>query len=373
MKIGIFGGSFNPCHVEHEAMARAMVSELALDKLIIVPAGVAPHKKNQQTISAVDKLNILTLAFSGDEKIVVSDYELEKEGVSYTYQTILKFAEEYEGSEIFFLVGTDMLYDFTTWMKPETILSYATLCVVAREGEDVSEAERTYYSHFSKPIVRLKYCGSDVSSTAIRASACLSLPLDEYVDKAVGEYIEKHNLYKNQYSKFVTENLPIKRLTHTFGVMTLAVRYAKRLKINSDEAFVAAMLHDAAKYLDPKDYGCVIDDDVPAQVVHQFLGAFIAEKVLGVTNADILNAVRYHTTGRPEMSALEKVVFLADLLEKGRAFDGVERLRNAVDEDFEKGFKTCLDELYKFLCFNGQPVYHLTKDAHEFYCGGNNR
>ena len=368
LKIGLFGGSFDPCHTEHVAMAKAMIQELALDKLIVVPTHAAPHKPDARAASAADRINILKKSFFGCDKVEISDYEIVKGGVSYTYLTVGHFADQYPGSEIFFLVGTDMLYDFPTWKNPARILDKATLCLTVRGGERTNQAEDRYYSVFSKPFVKLSYEGKNVSSTAIRARCCLGLPLDGYVESGVEEYIKNNGLYRNRYSDFVIKNLSIKRLTHTFGVILQAVKYAKVLGEPQDKAFIAAMLHDSAKYLDPKDYDCHIPTDVPEPVVHQFLGAYIAQNVLGVEDEDIINAVRYHTTGRPEMSALEKIVFTADLLEPGRNYPDVDFLRGEVDKDFDEGFKTCVKYLYDYLKKSGQPVYHLTRDAYEFYC-----
>ena len=368
-KIGIFGGSFDPCHIEHIAMAKAMIRELELDKLIVVPAGLAPHKRETMPAEASDRLKMLELAFFGEEKVEISDYEIQKQGISYTYQTIEHFSDLYPEDDIYFLVGTDMLYDFPTWKNPAKILGRATLCLTVREGEDTVTAERSYHEYFDKPFLTLEYVGKDISSTAIRARACLDLPLDGLVADGVNKYIKNNGLYKNRYSEFVIKNLSIKRLTHTFGVIVQAVKYAKRLKVNINDAFVAAMLHDVAKYLDPKNYGLTLPPDVPAPVVHQFLGAYVAEKVLGESNEDIINAIRYHTTGRPGMSTLEKIVFTADLLEPGRTYPDAPLLRRAVDEDFESGFKMCVEYMYDYLLKGGQPVYHLTKDAKDYYCG----
>ena len=302
-----------------------------------------------------------------DEKIIVSDFETKGGGINYTYLTVGHFYNEYSPCELYFLVGTDMLADFCTWMYPERTLACATLCVVEREGDDLAAAERIYYSHFDKPVTKLAYKGKNVSSTRIRAAAALRLPLD-LASPAVKEEIEKTSPYCDKYSEFVVKNLPIKRLKHTFGVMVLAVTYAKRLKINATDAYIAAMLHDAAKYIKASDVGCPLPENVPPQVEHQFVGAFIAENVLKIENKDIINAIRYHTTGRPEMSELEKVVFVADLLEEGRDYDEVGELRRAVDEDFEKGFVKCIGRLMKHLEESGGELYYLTEKCRDYYC-----
>ncbi|MBR1891320.1 MAG: nicotinate (nicotinamide) nucleotide adenylyltransferase [Clostridia bacterium] len=367
-KLGVFGGSFDPCHIEHVRMARAALSELQLDKLIVVPTGIAPHKIGEGALDGNLRLEMLQKAFINDQRIEISDYEIKKAGVSYTHQTLDYLVKLYRPEQTYFLVGTDMLSDFPTWKDPKAILDMATLVLTPREGEHLDRAAAAYRAFFTKPFITLEHVGKNVSSTRIRALSALELPIGDMVTKEVEDYIVSKGLYQSKLSKFVVKNLPIKRLKHTYGVMVLAVTYAKRLKINAWEAFTAAMLHDLAKYLDPADYRFSLPKDVPQPVVHQFLGAYIAEKVLNVKNSDIINAIRYHTTGRADMSILEKVVFLADLLEEGRSFYGVDKLRQAVDKDFDSGFETCVFELYKFLQLSGQPVYYLTKECFDRYC-----
>ena len=129
-------------------------------------------------------------------------------------------------------------------------------------------------------------------------------------------------------------------------------------------------MHDCAKYLNPEDYkaagfNC---DGVPQPVIHQFLGAFVAEKTLGVTDGEVLSAIKWHTTGKPNMSELEKIIWTADLLEPSRDFCGVDELRRAVERNFESGFRLCVSELYKFLKKDGAPLY-MTDEVYSYYCG----
>ena len=368
MKIGIFGGSFDPCHNEHVNMALSVKRELMLDKLIVVPAGIPPHKQNQTLASPFDRVKMLALAFEGEDGVEISDFELNADAPSYTYKTVERFKSLYPEAELYFLVGSDMLADFPTWREPQRILSSATLVLTEREGEDDAAAVNAYYGAFDKPFIRCGYVGKPVSSTAIRARACLGLPLDGLTPKPVADYIASKGLYRNEYSDYVIKSLPIKRLTHTFGVMVLAVKYAKRLKVDPEKAFLAAMLHDVAKYLDPADLGADIPKDVPKPVVHQFLGAFVAEKVLKVSDEDIINAIKFHTTGRPKMSTLEKIIFTADLLEEGRTYEEAVTLRRAVDQDFDSGFEKCVERKFEFAEGKGAPFYKLSAECVEYYC-----
>ena len=365
-KVGIFGGSFNPVHVEHINMVKAFISELNLDEMIIVPANIPPHKKGEEIIPSQDRIDMLKLAFEHIPNVKISTFEVDNKEVSYTYKTLEHFKGLYQDSQLYFMVGTDMLADFPTWKNPNRILELATLVLVRRTGDNEEMANKLYYSHFSKEYIKLNYVGENVSSTAIRAAVALELPV-KGLTKEVLNYILDKGYYKTDVSSYVVKNLPIKRLTHTFGVIKLAVKYAKTLKENATDAYYAAMLHDVAKYLNYKDFGLQMQEGVPKPCEHQFLGAYIAENVLNIKNTGILNAIKYHTTGRANMSRLEQIVFLADLLEEGRTFDGVERLRKLVEKDFDLGFKVAINELYAHLSKSGESVYYLTKECKDYY------
>jgi nicotinate-nucleotide adenylyltransferase len=123
-RIGVLGGTFNPVHSEHVALAKSAVKELELDKLLVMPTYISPHK-NTTPASSQDRLNMLKLAFLGQDKIEVSDYEIKRQGKSYTYLTV-EYLKEQEDCELFFIVGGDMLTDFKTWKYPERILNACT-------------------------------------------------------------------------------------------------------------------------------------------------------------------------------------------------------------------------------------------------------
>lgn len=372
MKIGIYGGSFDPPHKEHINVAKYALAELGLDKLFVLPAFMPPHKPNIALAEGFHRLNMLNIAFSDcDDRIEVCDYELKSEGKSYTYLTIDRFANLYKDAEIYFLVGTDMLENFPQWKNPKDILEKAKLFVVGRDGDDLKSAKETFLAAFGSTnrLVFSDYTGKNISSTDVRNRLMLGLDLTGKVDEKVLSYIQKNGLYKGgKEAEFVRKNLPISRLTHTLGVMNLAKTYAKRLKADENKAVLSGMLHDVAKYLDPKDYqDFKLETGVPKPVVHQFLGAYVAENLLGVKDEEVLNAIRYHTTGRENMSDLEKIVFTADLLEEGRTYPEVNLLRDAVNEDFYEGFKLCVKRLMRHLSATGDNVYYLTAKCYDYY------
>ena len=368
-KIGIFGGTFNPVHIEHVALAKSAIEELNLDKLIVMPTFLSPHKEKSPA-PATDRINMLKIAFSDILKVEISDFEIQKQGKSYTYQTIEHFSQD-KDAKLYFIVGGDMLVNFKTWRYPERILKGATLAVFSRENFFVDyEKESEYFRKtFCSEFVRLNYVGQDYSSTKIRTYAKLGLSLDGLTPKGVEEYIKENKVYApDKYEQFILKTLPNKRLKHTADVVVCALKKAKDLGLDEEKVRIATLLHDCAKYIDYKTIeGFTLDEDVPEPVVHAFLGAYIAKKYLGV-DQEIEDAIRYHTSGKANMSLLAKLVFVADMLEEGRNYEGVDELRKLYEkEDFETCFIECLKEEFLHLLNKKQRIYIETINAHDYY------
>lgn len=367
MKIAIFGGSFNPVHNEHIKVVKGAIKELNLDKLIVMPTYISPHKQNAEVISCEHRLNMLKLAFQNEEKVEVSNYEIEKGGVSYTYQTIEHFKNLYKGAKIYFMLGSDMLENFPTWKNPEIIVKNATLLLAERRNGafDDDALISKIYKTFGAKVEKLEVYGETISSTKIRVYDKLALSLDGLVPSSVNDYIKTNSVYKtDKYYEYIKNALPEKRRVHTAGVITLSIDLAKKLGVDVKKAELSALLHDVAKYKDINEYkDCPLPNDLPSDIVHQFLGEYIARNELGVKDQDVLSAIKYHTTGRFQMTTLEKVIYVADLIEPSRSFSGVDNLRREIKKDFNKGFKICLEEIVEFLKLNKKEVYALTLEA----------
>lgn len=369
MRIAIFGGTFDPVHEEHIRLAQCAAKELCADKLIIVPTYVTPNKKGL-VAAADDRLNMLKLAFKNCDDVIISDAEIKSGGTSFTYITVERLKKEFPDDRLFFLVGGDMLKDFKTWKFPERILSAARLAVFSREGDDAdfSREEEYFKNRFNSSFIKLNLTGKIISSTEIRVYLSLGLTPDG-VPAEVLKYINEHNVYpKNDYAEFLNNNLKESRLIHTANVAVCALKKAKELSLDKTEIMTAALLHDCAKYLRPEDFkGFVLPEGVPDPVVHQYLGAYVAENVLGVKNQDVLDAIRFHTSGKPQMTTLGKLIFVADMIEKDRSYDGVNLLRELYEKDFDECFKTCLKEEVVHLKNKGLKIYGETLAAYDFY------
>ena len=373
-KLIFFGGTFDPPHNEHIAELKAAIEETGAEKAIVMLTSSPPHKETFFKASDADRLEMCRLAFGDVRGVEVSDFEINVGGKSYSYVTLDYLKKKYPDYEILFLMGTDMLASFDKWKYPERILSLATplLCERTGDGETKEVTLRSFEEKFGVEARALKYVGKEVSSTEIKFRIMLGLSTDDMLKSAVNEYIGRHSVYKaDKFFAFVKENEKPKRVEHTLGVMLMAKEIAASEcngNVSQRKAILAALLHDCGKYLSPEDYPeCKIPDGTPEPVIHQYLGAYIAEKVLGVEDEEVIDAIRYHTTGRPDMTLLGKIIFTADMIERGRTYDGVERLRQITKENFENGFKEALRRSLEFVTESGRPICGLTKEAYDYY------
>ncbi len=384
MRIGVFGGSFDPVHSEHLRLVRAAMDSLALDKLFVLPAHTPPHKRGKTLSSDEDRLEMCCLAFANLPNVEVSDYEIRKGGTSYTYITCRHFKELFPTAELFFLVGTDMLRDFPTWKNPENILQNATLAVCARDEKEgwVARESEIFEKRFHTKFALIHYNGAPVSSTYIRVLAGAGMPLTPYVESGVEAYIYEKGLY---YVPFAKEALALQtpsRAAHSLRVAETAAKRAASLELSERKVITAALLHDCAKNI-PMESHLLKDfrlrrewGEVPSPVLHQFTGAYVAENAFGVMDEEILDAIRYHTSGRSNMTTLGTLIFLADMVEEGRNYEGVEVLRELFWREMPKTYsrkqlfdclKEALGRTIEYLEEKGEDVYPLTKRAYAYY------
>ena len=370
-KLVFFGGTFDPPHIEHIKMVEAVKKELNPDKIIIMPTFIPPHKKVFMSASPTKRLKMCKIAFGGIDGAIVLDYEIKQKGKSFSYLTMQYLAKEYPDHDVLFLMGTDMLSSFHTWKNPTEILKIATPVLCVRQGEDKTllESKEDFYNRFGVKIEGLSFQGKDLSSSQIKIKKLLNLDLSDSLKTEVNEYIDRHLLYNGgKIAQFVIDNLTTKRLIHTKGVIELALKYAKKFGVSLKKTLIASLLHDVAKYLKVEDFkDFVSPKDVPSQVMHQYLGAHVAKTVLGVKDREILNAIRFHTSAKPKMSMLAKIVFTADMLEEGRTYNGVEEIRKLSFVDFDKAFLLSMERSLEYVYERGLIPYPLTIKAYDYY------
>ena len=396
MKIGVYGGTFNPPHLGHLTAARAVFELLGLDLLLLIPAGLPPHKALPTgSPTAEQRLEMTRLAgeqLGLGDKVRTLDIELERGGRSFTSDTLAQLKEQYPDSELWLLMGTDMFLTLQAWHEPEKILSLAGIAAFGRTEEDTEElfsAQRNYlYQTYPQArVFTLTIPGViDVSSTELREKLAKGEG-GNLLAPAVYGYILREGLYNTNAD---LKHLPISRLRpvalsylkhrripHVLGTEQEAIRLAERYGTDVEKARVAALLHDCTKKLDMpaqlalcEKYGIELDEleRKALKLLHSKTGAAIARDVFGVDD-DIYSAIRYHTTGHADMTKLEKIIYLADYIEPSRDFPGVDTLRKVCYEDLDKGLLLGLEMTVEEMTAMGNPVHRATLEARDWLKG----
>ena len=377
-RIGIYGGTFNPPHIGHIQAAKQAVKALGLSKLLIIPAYAPPHKAVLPTNSptAGQRLEMLRIAVANCPEIEVSDMELRREGVSYTVETVLALKRQHPDAELVLLMGTDMFLTFDTWMRWEEILQNAALGVFYRgdKGEKPAIArKKEELEALSASVTLVQNDVIAISSTQMRrllAFRCAG----ELLPAGVLDYIRENRLYdtrtpwKNlpmeELEPIVVSLLNPNRVKHVLGCRDTAVALAKRWGADETDAARAGILHDITKAIDGPlqltlcdAYGKLLDDFSKRypRTLHALTGSMVAQRIFGENDA-VVSAIEFHTTGRANMTLLEKIIYVADYMEPNRDFPGVERLRELAFSDIDAALKLGLEMTLEHLNRQGAEV-----------------
>lgn len=195
-RVGIFGGTFSPPHNGHVEAAKAFIDELSLDKLIVIPTNIPPHKTVKDN-DPISRLKMAELAFSDIPKAEVSDYEIKRSGTSYTADTLTHFRKD--DTSLFFLCGTDMFLTLKDWYRPDVICSLASIVLIRRNDgmeEEIKRARDILCERFSASVIMLESSPVEISSTKIRNAVSMGEDISRLVPEKVKEYIYDRGLYK---------------------------------------------------------------------------------------------------------------------------------------------------------------------------------
>ena len=383
-RIGIYGGTFNPPHIGHIRAAVQAAQSLKLDKLLLIPDRIAPHKEIPSgSPTPEQRLEMLQLAAKSYEKLEVSDIELRREGPSYSYITVEHLRESYPDAKLYLLMGTDMFLSFLTWKHPERILAHVTLAVMYRgeKGEVAAiEAHKAQMEAMAAEVELVKNNVVNISSTQMRrllAFRCAG----ELLPEGVLDYIRENRLYdtrtdwKNlpmeQLEQVVIRLLNPNRVAHVLGCRDTAVELARHWGADEEDAARAGILHDITKAIDGplqltlcQAYGKILSDfsrKYP-KTLHALTGSLVAERIFG-ENAAVVSAIEWHTTGKADMSLLEKIIYLADYIEPNRTIDGVDELRALAFTDIDAALKLGLNMTLAHLARQGAEVSPESREA----------
>lgn len=383
MRIVLYGGSFNPPHLGHRAAAQTLLEQLAPDRLLVMPNRLPPHKAlPADSPAADDRLELCRLCFADLPSLAVSDLELRREGASYTADTVEQLRAEHPQDELILALGTDMLLCFDRWYRFRYLAEQCSLAVFCR-----SEGEREAIEHMAE---QLRYsCGARVLLLRHEPIAVSSAQLRELLPRRQGREFFSETVYaeliRRRYYGAQPElvwlreqayaMLKPKRIAHVAGCEGEAVALAMRWGEDPELAAEAAILHDITKSLKAEEqlalceqYGLQMDPSErnTPEVLHAITAAAYAADHFGVCRA-VQNAIRWHCTGKPDMSLLEKIVWLADFTEPNRSFPGVDAVRALTKKDLDLAMAKALDMSLQNIKNRDYDLCTITVQARDYY------
>ena len=295
MRIGIYGGTFNPIHNTHIEIAKAALAQFQLDRVYFLVAGNPPHKDTAENIPDACRLEMVSTAIQDEEKLFIDDREIYRAGKSYSYLTLTELKEEYPSDEFFFIMGSDSILYFDKWVNPETISKCATILVAPRLGDDeeaIRNAIHTFQETYEGEFKLIDYKANGIASSIIRKDFYNNDDTRLSLKQSVADYIIEHNLYSAHNYNYsdvlkLSEEMKVAlkpgRYIHTLGVATTAYSMALKWNYPAYNAMVAGMLHDSAKCItDEKRISICEKNNIPISAIeyrfphllHGKVGAF---------------------------------------------------------------------------------------------------
>ena len=314
-------------------------------------------------------------------KLELRDMELQRGGVSYTCDTITQLRTEYPDAELVLCMGSDAFTHFEEWKDTEKILQEASLAVFYRgkRSDDLESVQQRLEQRGAKVYV-VENPVTQISSTQLRRLLTFRCA-DPFLQPKVAMLIQIFNLYgtgenyrhlpMDKLEQVVISLLKPNRVAHVLGCRDTAVEMAKRWGVDETDAARAAILHDITKALDGplqltlcNEYGIVLDEFSTnnPKTLHALTGSLVAQRIFG-ENTAVVDAIRWHTTGKPNMNVLQKIIYVADYMEPNRDFPGVEQLRELAFTDLDEALKLGLQMTLNLLREQGRQISPESQQA----------
>ena len=387
-KIGLCGGTFDPLHLGHVALVKAALASGKIDLCYVMPAGRPPHKLDQIVSPAAYRLSMVEKAFADISEVIVSDMEIHQRGRSYTLDTVQRLQPLLEpDDELILIYGSDILIDLEKWYRPQDILDRCPLLLARRGGYNHEETDRLADRIKAIYQARIEFfdCPAiDLSSHAIREAIEHEQPWQDMVPDPVKKFIEKHQFYHYaavinpikpetwhqllDYESLIWPMMDRKRLLHSLNVMYVCLELAQIHHQPLEQAGLAGMLHDSAKYLPQKKQLALAKQAgdktmLTKELAHAPAGMILAKTELGLDKPEdeaVLQAIFCHTTGCPDMTDLAKILFLADKIEPSRHYERLQPIRDLARIDLDQAMLLCIEEIHLYLRRTHQKPHPYT-------------
>lgn len=203
-KIGLMGGTFNPIHYGHLLIAENACEQFELNTVIFMPTGHSPHKDSAQILDAYERLNMIRLAIADNPHFSCSDYEIQKEGICYTYLTLQAFHQQFLNDDLYFIMGADSLAYFDSWRCPEEISKLCTILGAVRDGLNIEELlpiQKLLQKKYGTNIQFINTPNFSVSSQMIRQRITAGHSIRYLVPDAVRDYISQNCIYAKSFAE----------------------------------------------------------------------------------------------------------------------------------------------------------------------------
>lgn len=349
----LFFGSFDPLHKGHISIMENAIEKVNADYIYL---GLNKSSSKGKLTSLFHRRNMINLILKESPKYRLLPFSFDYINLDKTYNNIFSLIRK--NTNYYILVGQDQLNSLKNWYKYGEIVKKFKFIIAKRGNQVISDEDLNNPNY-----IFIDHDYKSISSKTIKDQ--------EYSNtySIITNYIINYNLYlKSQIKQYLDED----RYNHTLSVAKTALYINKKAKLglNPYDVEKAALLHDIAKNLKKdkaynilqSNYPCYIHEE--QNIIHQYIGQLLAKENFHVHNDDILNAIKYHTTGRKNMSLLEKLIFVSDKIEPSRNYDTSELMKNCLN-NFENGFKLVLKNNKEYL--ERKNISVTNKDTLECY------
>ncbi len=377
----IFGGTFNPLHIGHYEMLKALQSDERIGKILLMPDRIPPHKDFEFLLTDQERIECCRIAAEDFSKAELCLIEFEREGKSYTYDTVLELKKRYKEDKLAFVIGGDMLIFFPKWYRYKDLIQELPFIVFERQGDNAEDYKRSLkmLQNEGMEIIGFKNKIPTVSSTEIRSNIKLA---SRYLPKKIYDFLghDKMNCDYKKYIEILNERLDDKRFYHSLCVADEAKRLALKYGGDAEKCYLAGLLHDITKNASKQEHLQIFGDfDIMLSDIeknsqklwHAISGEAYIKNVLGICDEEILDAVRYHTTAKADMSKTAMILYLADFTSKDRDYPDVGVIRELVEASLYKALIYALSYSINDLIGLKRAIHNNTLEAYNYYISDN--
>ncbi|GAB6109585.1 nicotinate-nucleotide adenylyltransferase [Fusibacter bizertensis] len=380
-RIGIMGGTFDPIHFGHLMLAEQIRTSFHLDEVLFIPVGKAPHKSLTDAADKMQRYEMTKLAIESNPYFKISDIEIKQIGTTYTIDTVKAIKKTLsDRDELYFITGADAILQLESWKEYVELINLVSFIGATRPGFDThalaDKIENLKLRYGAQ--IELSYVPAlAISSTDIRERVREEKSIKYLLPESVERFIYDNFLYRLHHPMFfimkdqLQSRLSTKRFNHCVETAHISRQLAITYGAQTEKAEFAGLCHDYAKEIKNKEmlqlvkkFGIIEDDSIVAtpNLAHGEVAAALLKSEYQINDEEILDAIRWHTYGIKNMSLLSKIVYVADIIETSRDFEGVDILRKLAFLSLDETILTFNSQCEQFLSKKKLILHKNTKE-----------